>query len=131
MADEITRKNEVTGAAVERTRDRKTYIPRVDIFEEGESLYVLADMPGADENSVNITLEKDQLTIEAHVDESLYGQGNVAYAEFGVGDYYRTFTLSEVIDREKIKASMKNGVLQIALPKAEPHRAKKIAINAG
>lgn len=131
MAEEIAKKTEAKGAVAERTRDRKTYIPRVDIHEVGENLYLLADMPGADESSVNITLEKDVLTIEGGVDEKVYGDRKASYAEYDIGDYYRSFTLSDEIDREKIEASMKNGVLRIVLPKAEPHKTKKISIHAG
>lgn len=128
MAEEMIKKTESKGTAAEITRDRKTYIPRVDIYESGESLYLVADMPGVDENTVSITLEKDLLTIEAQVNEKDSGQ--LTYGEYGIGDYYRTFNLSDEIDREKIEASTKNGVLQITLPKAEPHKTKKISVRA-
>lgn len=131
MADETLKKTEATGAVTERTRAGRTYIPRVDIFEEGETLYLLADMPGADESTVSVTLDKDVLTIEGGVEEKILADRKPNYAEYGIGDYYRAFTLSEEIDREKIEASMKNGVLRVKLPKAEPHKTKKIAIHAG
>ena len=51
----------------ERTKDRRTYIPDVDILEDANNLYIYADMPGADDKGVNITLENDVLTIEAQV----------------------------------------------------------------
>ena len=78
-----------------------------------------------------ITLEKDILTIRADIDESIYGQRKATYTEYGIGDYYRQFTLSDEIDREKIEASMKDGILKIVLPKTEPYKTKKIAIQAG
>ncbi|MBN1637103.1 MAG: Hsp20/alpha crystallin family protein [Deltaproteobacteria bacterium] len=119
-------------AATERTKDRRTYIPRVDIYEDDQNnLRILADMPGANEKSVSITLEQDVLTIEASVDNVEFSGHTLSYAEYGVGDYYRAFTLSEKIDREKIEARMKNGVLSILLPKAEPHKTRKIKIQAG
>jgi HSP20 family molecular chaperone IbpA len=131
MAEEISAKTETKSAGAERTKDSRTYIPRVDIYETNESLYLLADMPGTDESRVNITLEKDILTIEAGVDQSIYGQRKATYIEYGIGDYYRQFTLSDEIDREKIEASMKDGVLKVVLPKAEPVKTRKIAIQAG
>ena len=131
MADEAIKKPESKGTMAERTRDRRTYIPRVDIYSENENLYLVADMPGADESTVSITLDKDVLTIEGSVDEPSINGRKLIYGEYGIGDYYRSFTLSEEIDREKIEASIKNGVLRVILPKAEPHKTKKIAIHAG
>lgn len=131
MAEDIKTKTETKSPGIERTRDARTYVPRVDIYEADENLYLLADVPGADESSVNITLEKDILTIEAGVDQGLYSGLKATYQEYGIGDYYRQFTIGREIDRDKIEASMKNGVLKITLPKAEPLKLKKIAIQAG
>jgi HSP20 family protein len=131
MAEEISAKTQAKSMGAERTKDSGTYVPMVDIYEAGENLYLMADMPGIDESGVNITLEKDILTIEATIDESIYGQRKPTYSEYGIGDYYRQFTLSDEIDREKIEASMKDGILKVVLPKAEPHKTKKIAIQAG
>jgi len=131
MADEAIKKPESKGTMTERTRDRRTYVPRVDIYSENENLYLVADMPGADESTVSITLDKDVLTIEGSVDEPISNGRKLSHGEYGIGDYYRSFTLSEEIDREKIEASMKNGVLRVYLPKAEPHKTKKISIHAG
>ena len=131
MAEEISSKTQTKSTGAERTRDSRTYIPRVDIYEAGENLYLLADMPGTYESGVKITLEKDILTIRADIDESIYGQRKATYTEYGIGDYYRQFTLSDEIDREKIEASMKDGILKIVLPKTEPYKTKKIAIQAG
>jgi len=116
---------------MERTRDRKTFIPRVDIYEDKDALTIVADMPGIDENSVNITLEKDVLSIEGGVAEQMFKDYTLIHTEYGLGDYYRAFTLSEHIDRDRIKAKVKDGVLSITLPKTVPAKAKKIAIQAG
>jgi HSP20 family protein len=115
----------------ERTKDRRTYIPVVDILEDTNNLYIYADMPGADDRSVNITLENDVLTIEAQVADVSFDKHNVTYAEYGIGDYYRAFTLNEPFDRDKIEAKMKNGVLSIILPKAEAVKTRSIPIKVG
>ncbi len=114
----------------ERTRDRKTFVPAVDIYETADNIVILADLPGADEKSVNITLEKDLLTLEASLEPESHEGYNLAYSEFDTGDYYRAFNLSEEIDRDKIEAKMKNGVLRLILPKAEPAKARKIEVRA-
>lgn len=114
----------------ERTRSSTVYLPRVDIYEQDDHTILLADMPGADENSIDITLEKNILTIRGYVDEPMEGYG-LAYGEYGLGDYERTFALSDEVDRNKIQASMKDGVLRLVLPKAEEARARKIAVQTG
>ncbi|MGD0819134.1 MAG: Hsp20/alpha crystallin family protein [Desulfomonilia bacterium] len=118
-------------ALAERTKDRLTYNPAVDILEDADNLYIYADMPGADDKSVNVSLENDVLTIEAQAQDVSFDKHDVTYAEYGVGDYYRAFTLNETVDRDKIEARMKNGVLNIVLPKAEAVKPRSIPIKVG
>ena len=118
-------------ALAERTKDRRTYVPAVDILEDADNLYIHADMPGADDKSVNVSLENDVLTIEAQARDVSFDKHDVTYAEYGVGDYYRVFTLNETVDRDKIEARMKNGVLNIVLPKAEAVKPRSIPIKVG
>ncbi len=125
-------KQEVEPAGdAEPTRDVKIYVPRVDIYETDEDVFVAADVPGVDENSMSITLEKNILTLEGQVDVSDPDNFDLVYSEYGVGDYRRSFTLSEEIDRDKIEASLNGGVLRLRLPKAGPAKARKIAVKAG
>ena len=124
-------KQEVTTMSdAERTRDRKAYVPRADIYETEEEIVVLADMPGVDENSVDITLEKNVLTINGLVEPEYPENYSLSFAEYEVGDYQRSFTLSNYIDQENIQATVKNGVLELRLPKAGPAKAKKITVKA-
>lgn len=115
----------------ERTKDRRTYLPDVDILEDANNLYIYADMPGADDRGVNITLENDVLTIEAQVADQSVEKHNLTYTEYGIGDYYRAFTLNESFERDRIEAKMKNGVLSIILPKAEAVKTRSIPIKVG
>jgi HSP20 family protein len=113
----------------EPIRNRRVFLPRADIIETGEQYQIIADVPGADENSVNITLDKNILTIEAK-NASVHPDGyTIVLSEFGVGDYARRFVISDQIDREKIEASVKNGVLRMILPKAGPEKSQTIKIN--
>jgi len=115
----------------ERTRNTKIFIPKVDIYETPETMVLLADVPGIDENSVEVILDKNVLKIHGTVEEAQKQGRRLYYREYDVGDYQRTFTLSEDVDREKIEASVKDGVLRVVLHKAAPVKAKKIAIKAG
>jgi HSP20 family molecular chaperone IbpA len=127
---DVQKKEAELKEGVERTRSKKLYTPPVDITEEKDSLFLIADMPGVDEHSVDITLEKNVLTIYGRVEPDVPDNHRLVSAEYGIGDYQRTFTLSDEIDREKIQASVKNGVLRLTLPKAEAAKTRKIPVNA-
>ena len=135
MANELptfeAEKEEVpTVEGAERIRERRAFIPRSDIFETEDAIFVLADMPGVDENSVELTLEKNVLTINAYTEAPSLGEYELAYAEYESGDYTRRFSLSDQIDQSKIEASLRDGVLKLVLPKSEPAKARKITISA-
>lgn len=129
-AKDIEKKEAQSPERIERTWSKRTYSPQVDILERKEDIVVIADMPGVDETSVDINLEKNVLSIYGRVEEEEFRGYSPAYAEYGIGDYERVFTLSDEIDREKIDASVKNGVLTIILPKAEKMKSRKIAVKA-
>ncbi|OPY88268.1 MAG: Spore protein SP21 [Syntrophaceae bacterium PtaU1.Bin231] len=117
-------------SGMERTRNRKVFIPFVDIYETKDEIVLLADMPGVDEKGVDITLEKDVLSLTGTVSEDRYPGYSIGYSEYETGDFRRAFTLSDEVDRERIEASMKNGVLRVRLRKIEPAKAKKIPIRS-
>jgi len=117
-------------AATERIRNVKTFIPRVDIYENKESLFLMADMPGVDEKTIDIELEKNILTITGRAENGRIKDAAMMYSEYEIGDYERVFTLADEIDRDRIVATVKNGVLRLELPKAEKVKPKKIAIQA-
>jgi len=114
----------------EKIRNVKTFVPRVDIYETKDSIFLIADMPGVDENTVDVELEKNILTITGKVEDGMLKNHTLIFSEYEVGDYERSFTLSDEIDREKINATVKQGVLRLELPKAEKIKPKKIAIKA-
>jgi HSP20 family protein len=113
----------------ERTRNRKTYSPRVDIYEQKEAMVILADMPGVDRTSVDVTLDKNVLTIRGTVEPKVCNDYSIYYAEYDEGDYERAFTISNEVDRNRIEAHVKNGVLKLILPKAEVAKIKNIAVD--
>ncbi len=125
---QIPEKKEVQSSA-EGTRNVPVFIPAVDIYETEQELTLMADMPGVPIESVDINLEGEQLTIRGAVPQS-DGVGRILLREYAVGDYYRQFTLSNDIDREKIQASMKDGVLKLVLPKAEAAKPRKIEVKS-
>lgn len=127
---DVQKKEAQAPEGAERTRDRRAFVPPVDIMERKEDILLIADMPGVDEKSLDITLEKNLLTINGYVEPDIPDKHKLVYAEYSIGDYQRTFTLSDEIDRDKIQATVKNGVLRLLLPKAEAAKAKKIPVKA-
>ncbi|HVN97692.1 MAG TPA: Hsp20/alpha crystallin family protein [Syntrophorhabdaceae bacterium] len=115
---------------VERTRAVRVFNPDVDIIERKSDIVVIADMPGIDEGSIDLTLENNVLSIYGRVDWEVPGDLRLVRAEYNLGDYQRTFTLSGDIDKGKIEAVVTNGVLKITLPKAEAAKTKKIPVKA-
>lgn len=124
-------KDTAGGMVMERTKNAVTYAPNVDISETKDGLVIMADLPGADEKDINLTLENDVLTIEAQISPETMNGYRLAYREYGIGDYRRAFTINESIDGSKIEANMKNGVLHIVLPKSEAAKPKSIPIRKG
>ena len=116
---------------VERTRSGKVFIPPVDIIENEKDIILTVDMPGAEEKSINVTLENDILIITGDVEPVKFNGYQPVYREYDSGDYQRSFTLTDSIDQDKIEANYKNGELTVKLPKTEPAKPKKIAVNAG
>lgn len=115
---------------VERTRTRQVFVPKVDIYETDDKVILLADMPGVAEDSIDITLEKNILTINGYLEETGLEGHSLAYREYREGDYERTFALSDEVDRGKIEATLKNGVLKLTLPKAEEAKTRKITVRS-
>ena len=126
----MPRKEEITYDNGEPTRNRRVYSPLTDIVETTDEILVVADMPGVDEKCVDVTLDKNILTINAYPPEETVENYSLALGEYGVGDFERKFIVSQEVDREKIAAKVKNGVLTVHLPKAGPAKARKIEVRA-
>ena len=126
---ELQEKREVD-SATEPTRDVPVYTPAVDIYETREGLVLIADVPGVNKENVEIDLKEDRLTIHGVVTVEMPGEKDLI-REYGVGDFRREFTVPRAIDREKIVANMKNGVLTVVLPKMDALKPRKIEVKTG
>jgi HSP20 family molecular chaperone IbpA len=114
----------------EQTRPGRYYVPDVNIYEFDDSLRLLADMPGVKEKDVNVTLKDGVLTIMGQVATDMYAGLRPVYTEYNVGNYYREFSLNEKIDESKIKATLRNGVLELELPKTEKATPRQIEVRS-
>jgi len=111
----------------ERTRQVLELTPVVDIIERKDDLYLVADLPGVAEDAVDINVEKNVLTIGARIKEEA-PEGRAYLHEYDLGDWRRSFTLSNDIDQTGIEAQLKDGVLRLRLPKAKQTAPRKIKV---
>lgn len=113
----------------EDTRPGLVFRPDVDILEQPDAYLILADMPGASEDSVDISLEKGILTLDARAPES-DSEGTARYSEYRSGGYHREFRISKDVDATAVSARMKNGVLELRLPKSAESQPRRITVEA-
>lgn len=125
---QVQRKREL-GDKQEQTVPTRTYVPTADIFETEAALTVSLEMPGVDKGAVDVNVEDGVLTVEGRLDFSKYEGMQPLYTEYNVGNYRRSFSLSNKIDQSRISAEMSDGVLTLVLPKAEEAKPRRIAIS--
>ena len=116
--------------APEQTQPGLVFTPAVDIFETDQEITVLADLPGVKSKGLNIDLRDNVLTIMGVIEPYETAAEQDVLIEHEIGKYLRQFILSNLIDQAKIDATLKNGVLHLALPKAEAAKPRKIEIKA-
>ena len=116
--------------AVDSRDARPAFAPPVDIHDSPEGLTLEADLPGATESNLHIQLEDNVLSLYAKLDSPAPESARLIHQEYPVGDFHRSFILSDEVDRDRITAELKNGVLRIFLPKADRARARRIEIKS-
>ena len=103
--------------------------PKIDMFEENNELVIKAEMPGVRKKDLDISLESDVLTIKAEKKQEKEVKGAAHYTrERHFGHYSRYMTLPARVDAEKVTATLKKGLLEIRLPKAEIPENRRIEV---
>ena len=106
------------------------HTPPIDIHEGPEGLVLEADLPGVAQGQLSIQLEDNVLSLHAKVNSPAPEDARVLHEEYRPGDFYRSFILSDEVERSKISAELKNGVLRLNLPKAERSKTRRIEIKS-
>ena len=114
----------------ERTRGGQWYRPQVDILETRDELMLMAEMPGVKCENIDINFEDGVLTVQGRAEPRYPTDANFLLMEYGVGDFYRTFRVSEQVNPAGIHAEYAHGVLTVHLPKAEAAKPRKIVVQA-
>jgi HSP20 family molecular chaperone IbpA len=126
----MSRMQPQTGTA-ERTRSRRVHRSATDIYETDQGLVLLIDLPGVVPDAIEVTLEKDLLTIRAHTDDRPPPGYSLVHQEYEPGDFERSFTLAGPVDAGRIEARMSEGVLRLLLPKPQASEARRIQVRSG
>jgi len=104
--------------------------PNIDIHENDDEYIFRAELPGLEKKDINVEVENDQLIISGEKKQDREAKDeNCHRYESSYGRFYRSFRLPSGIDQEKIKAVMKNGVLQLNVAKAEEKKRKAISVS--
>jgi HSP20 family molecular chaperone IbpA len=114
----------------EGTRPGLVFRPDVDILEQKDGFVVFADLPGVDESSVDVHLEKGTLRLDAQLATLPGSDWRPIHSEYRFGSYHREFRISEDIDATGVTARMSNGVLELHLPKSEEHKPRTIPVQS-
>jgi HSP20 family protein len=115
----------------ESTSATAEWAPAVDIDEHADKYVLHADVPGVDPNAIEITLEHNVLTLSGSREKAVEQKGiESRRIERTTGTFLRRFTLPESVDAEAVKATGKNGVLEIVIPKREAAKPRKINVNS-
>lgn len=107
---------------------RSNYMP-ADAYRKDDRFYLHIDLPGIDPESIDVTVEKNTLTVSAERRWERDGEEQLMLNERPTGSFSRQFFLGESLDTDAIEAGYDHGVLTLAIPVAETAKARKITVN--
>jgi HSP20 family molecular chaperone IbpA len=107
-----------------------TFTPPIDIHEGPEGLVLEADVPGVEEKDLTVQLEDNVLSLHATVSPGVPEGARPLHEEFRVAAFARSFILSDEVDRARIAAELRHGVLRVVLPRAERAQTRRIEVRS-
>ena len=131
MSDDLIRRanGDPDGPAVPaESTPRLVFTPPIDIYEEEDGLVLLADLPGVSRDSLELQVQDNRLTLFGRVKPAVPPEAEARYHEYQVGDFLRSFILSDEVDHERITATLNGGVLRVSLPKANRAQVRRIRV---
>lgn len=137
MSDELIRRSPEAPLDREQDHDgdtpatpvpRMVFTPPIDIYETEDGLVLMADLPGVSLDSLELQVQDNKLTLLGRVKSPVAADAQLRYQEYHVGDFLRSFILSDEVDHERVSASLNSGVLKVWLPKAKKAQARRIQI---
>lgn len=131
MASEVAKRSRRDASPTAESLEtvQNAYLADTDIHETEEALRFRMDVPGVEKGGVHIEVDEDNV-LQVRARNSFRESGKPLFREFSVGDYYRSFRLGNIFDKERIVAKLENGVLEITVPKVEAAKPRRIEISA-
>jgi HSP20 family molecular chaperone IbpA len=125
---EVQQKKEVA-TQQEKTTPARFYVPATDIFETGDILKIVMEVPGVSKDAVDVKVENDLLSVEGRIETVKYNGLEPLYTEYPIGHFARSFTLPGQVDKQNITANLEDGVLTLTLNKRPELKPRRIAIH--
>jgi HSP20 family protein len=110
---------------------RLLFNPPIDIYETPEGLVLYADLPGVTAEGLDLQVQDNRLTLFGRIQRTEEAPANMVHQEYQVGDFLRSFILSDEVDHEQIQAKLTNGVLRVDLPRAARAKPRRIEVSPG
>ncbi|MDB5104992.1 MAG: hypothetical protein JWP91_2681 [Fibrobacteres bacterium] len=108
---------------------QNAFLPDAGIYETEDNLFVRLDLPGVEKGQVQIEVDETN-TLQIRARNEFQEPDGIVFREFSVGDYYRSFRLGEEFSKDNISAKLEDGVLELAIPKREEVKPRRISIKA-
>ena len=118
-----------TDDSMSSSTERFVFTPPIDIFETDDGLMLRADLPGVSLDSLELQIQDNRLTLFGRVETVLPDDAVPLHREFEVGDFLRSFILSDEVDYDRITARLSHGVLEVELPRAPQAEPRRIQVN--
>ena len=133
MNDTVARNETMSGPGAMTRKETEgrsdaALMPPVDVIEDATGITLRADLPGVPKEKLHLRVEADTLTIEGELGIATPEGMEASYAEVSVRRYRRVFTLSKELEPGKVTAELRNGVLNLRIPKAEQAQPRRIDI---
>jgi HSP20 family molecular chaperone IbpA len=110
--------------------ERRVFTPPIDIYETEEGLVLCADLPGVSADSLDLQIQDNKLTLFGRVEVATPSPSQSVHQEYEVGDFLRSFILSDDVDHDRVTAKMSHGVLEVVLPRAAQADARRITVQS-
>jgi HSP20 family protein len=107
---------------------RLLFNPPIDIYETSDGLVLYADLPGVTREGLDLQVQDNRLTLFGRIQQREGDDGPVVHQEYQVGDFLRSFILSDEVDHDRISARLNNGVLRVELPRASRSQPRRIEV---
>jgi HSP20 family molecular chaperone IbpA len=114
---------------ITRPQSQTVLRPDVDVHENDHYITLYAELPGVNQDDLSISIDKNNLILEATATIDAPDNIKVVYSEFQIAHFKRNFSLSNELDTDNVEAKLANGILELTIPKKEITKPRKIEVN--